>query len=136
MGLLQAGRGSPCVRCAEGRKCVKMLAIGGCVGALFGRLIDKKQRRCIPLLFESDSLTFSARDSGREAECSCLWVSIPSLRRLAFRRHFQALHRLAFDLRIDSCRIAHLLLPLSFSTSLVLLQAMTDRSNYGPVRRL
>ena len=40
-----------------------MLAVGGCVGALFGRLIDKKQR-CIPLLFESDSLTCSARDSG------------------------------------------------------------------------
>src|SRR6267154_2546586 len=88
------------------------------------------------LLFESDSLTSSARDSGHEAECSCLWVSIPSLCRLAFRRHFQALHRLAFVLRIDSYRIAHLLLPLSFSTSLVLLQAMTDRSNYGPVRRL
>lgn len=35
----------------------KMLAVGGCVGALFDRLIDKKQRRCIPLLFEFDSLT-------------------------------------------------------------------------------
>lgn len=69
----------------------KMLAAGGCVGALFGRLIDKKQRRCIPLFFESDSLTSSARDSGHEAECSCLWVSIPSLRRLAFRRQHPSL---------------------------------------------
>ena len=51
----------------------KMLAVGGCVGALLDRLIDKKQRRCILLLFEFDSLTSSARDSGREAECSCLW---------------------------------------------------------------
>ena len=114
----------------------KMLAVGGCVGALFGRLIDKKQRRCIPLLFESDSLTFSARDSGREAECSCLWVSIPSPRRLAFHRHIQASHRLAFVLRIDSYCISHFLLSLSFSTSLVFFQAMTDRSTYGPVRRL
>ncbi len=113
-----------------------MLAVGGCVDALFGRLIDKKQRRCIPLLFEIDSLTSPTRDSGREAERSCRLESILSLRRLAFRRHFQALNRLAFVLRIDLYRIAHLLLPLSFSTSLVLLQAMTDRSNYGPVRRL
>ena len=54
----------------------KTLAVGDCVGALFGRLIDKKQRRCIPLLFESDSLTSFARDSGHEAECSCLWYQL------------------------------------------------------------
>jgi hypothetical protein len=50
----------------------KILAVGGCVGALIGRLIDKKQRRCIPLLFEIRLLTSSARDLGHEAECSCL----------------------------------------------------------------
>ena len=49
----------------------KMLAVGGCVGALLGRLIDKKQRICIPLLFESDSLT-SARDSDMRLPVSVL----------------------------------------------------------------
>jgi len=34
----------------------KMIAVGGCVGALFGRLIDKKQRRCITVLIQCDSV--------------------------------------------------------------------------------
>lgn len=117
----------------------KMLAVGGCVGASFCRLIDKKQRRCIPMLFESDSLNPShvtrdmrlsvlafKLDINSFPSSSCFPPPHPSLAQARFR----------FFLVFYSYRIAHLLLPLSFFTSFVLFQVMTDRSNHGPVRRL
>jgi Integrase zinc binding domain len=111
-------------------------------------LIKKSGLSCIaPLLFQCDALRISllsasssARDSKRldhDIESPTNTTNFGILSRVAFCRHTPALHKLVLFSSHWFQVVLHIYyFTLSFSKSLVSAQTMTDRSNYGPVRRL